>query len=271
MYTPITTISEVDKFVRDNIFLIAQRKYRWIYLDSETPTEIILFTKFIEYAFKSIANWKKRVSKKQRRPWVNHFNCAIRNWLVKYYPSRSEFVYGEEVLYEEDLCSNASSQGIQPVACACKDNCATACPNRWLEVECDSKCQSGSSCTNKEAQTPFDWQTIIDARYISKEIGVGLFAKTDIQEGTYLGHVAGFALTAAKTAKAIADGEGRYLFSWRELGTSFVRTINTHKYGNHTRFLNHSSAPNTQPQQWLSVGRMVIKFYAQRLIRKVSE
>ena len=264
----ISTIEEVDCFVRSNIFWVTQRKSRWIYPESSDPTDKFLFDRYIEYTFKTTAAWKKSLSKEKQKIFARDFDNAILNWLRKYYPTRVDFVYGEVVYYEDGL-PEKTPDIIDPVKCNCTNDCVEDCENRVLEVECGFNCPSGENCKNMEAQKPFNWQNIISVEYINKDKGAGVFAKEDIPGGAYLGVVSGFALSFTKTRKVIAEGGGNYLFSGKDSNRSVISTINPHKYGNHTRFFNHSCSPNTQPCRWSSAGRWVIKFYAQKLIRKV--
>lgn len=81
----VSRISDIDAFVRDNIFLILQRRTRWIYEDGNNDSDRELFEKFVAYAFKSEKNWLKKTTK-ATRPKIKHdFDNAVRHWMERYY------------------------------------------------------------------------------------------------------------------------------------------------------------------------------------------
>lgn len=269
MQSSISSYKKVDDFVRKNLFWIAQRDHRWLYPESQNPTEKILFEKYIQYTFKTVKTWRKKLSEADRWIYARRFDAAIRTWLEKYYPTRTRFVYGEEVFYDGQ--KENEDDIIEPYECLCEDNCIAFCPNRAMDVECDNRCRSGDSCLNKEGQQPFDWQSLLAVKYVNKKTGAGLFALRDIAQDTYLGRVAGFALSKDGTSQVIAGGGGSYLFNVSEKSQSLVVSINPHRYGNHLRFVNHHCAPNSAPFRSISQGRMIIKFYSLRTIHEVKK
>lgn len=77
-------------------------------------------------------------------------------------------------------------------------------------------------------------------KWVSPLVGYGLFAKEDIPQYSFVGEYTGIVRKRNKKQDSYND----YIFGYVAGGeaTSFV--VDAQKYGNHTRFINHSDDPN---------------------------
>jgi SET domain-containing protein len=79
-------------------------------------------------------------------------------------------------------------------------------------------------------------------RKVSEAVGFGVFANQRIPKGTFLGNYVG------EVIPYDAVGNNNYLFGMVPEVEDFHSglVVDAHKYGNHTRFINHSSRPNVK-------------------------
>lgn len=269
----------VDSFCRENLFIVLQRRTRWLFPDSTTPVEQELFKAFLRHCgFKSKENFLKKMSKKKRERRLSSFDFQITHWLRSRYPTYSPFVMSETINYDSLQLSDlqiarqrelGTPNGFETEVefSPFPNNCAI---NREALMECDDECKNGK-CTNKESISDFDWRKLMELRHVSKEVGAGVIAIVVIPRGTFLGLVTGEALSITQT-DIRKDGPNRdYLFSTDPESTSVVAAFDPKQYGNHTRFFNHCCAPNCHFQTWLAQQKWICKFYTTREVQEVSD
>lgn len=262
----VSTAEKVDAFVRENIFLILQRKYRWIYEDSAIELEQELFEKFVVFAFKSEKNWLKKTAK-ATRPKIKHdFDNAISSWLKIHYKGAVHFTFTNDII--DQLQVEQEEQSVYD-RCFCNEGCGDACINRQMCYECDEMCPSGETCRNREAQVSFDWKTSVQVLFVSDNVGAGVFSKKQLPGDTYLGYVSGIAVTLEGQNERLSTGVGDYMFKVASSKNEKTQAIDPRLFGNHTRFLNHSCSPNCRVEIWVVAGRKIAKIFTERVIEKV--
>ncbi len=108
----------------------------------------------------------------------------------------------------------------------------------------------------------------VTVRWISDQIGYGVFAESDIASGAYIGEYTG----TIRKRKWLADRRNDYCFEYTIgdwIYNPFI--IDAKGQGNFTRFINHSDTPNLEPLSVYADGVMHIVFIAQRPIPKGTE
>lgn len=111
--------------------------------------------------------------------------------------------------------------------------------------ECNSSCSCSLSCPNRVCQRGSFCNFLI--KMTTK--GWGLVAMDPIAKGTFIGAYAGKIITLEQSSKLSSAPERRsYLFDldYYNSTTPTQYTIDAFKYGNHTRFINHSCQPNSR-------------------------
>ncbi|QRV90807.1 histone-lysine N-methyltransferase [Ceratobasidium sp. AG-Ba] len=126
--------------------------------------------------------------------------------------------------------------------------------HRGVVVECNKRCMCSSSCPNRVAQQP---RTVPMDIFMPSIQGWGVRPLRSIKAGQVLGTFTGEILTREKagnctryvSARDLATGKkirfddyNRYLFDLDARHKKF--TLNCWRYGNWTRFINHSCDPN---------------------------
>eukprot|EP00112_Aurelia_sp_Birch-Aquarium-sp1_P018448 Seg4402.2 transcript_id=Seg4402.2/GoldUCD/mRNA.D3Y31 product="Histone-lysine N-methyltransferase SETMAR" protein_id=Seg4402.2/GoldUCD/D3Y31 len=112
--------------------------------------------------------------------------------------------------------------------------------------ECNSCCICGLKCQNRVVQMGLKFKLQV---YPTDQKGFGAKALEKIPKGSYVIDYAGEVLTYSEAARRITHkeaGEKNYLLTVREkFGPNLIRTdIDAEKFGNVSRFINHSCAPN---------------------------
>jgi len=78
-----------------------------------------------------------------------------------------------------------------------------------------------------------------EVKWISEEVGHGLYALSDLLAGTYIGEYTGL-VTPNNPYFRISN----YCFNYPHVKTRKALSIDAEHYGNRTRFINHSFTPN---------------------------
>ncbi|GMR52480.1 hypothetical protein PMAYCL1PPCAC_22675, partial [Pristionchus mayeri] len=160
--------------------------------------------------------------------------------------------------------------------CDCTDGeCGVSCLLRYLTVECGRKCPSGEGCTNKRMQKTKGAR--VEVYHTGSAKGFGVRALEPIKKGGFIIEYIGEVVTA----KA---GEKRKKLYARESPTRrhhYLMTvtdwqnrpfmIDATKYGNSSRFLNHSCDPNAICDKWSVARRFRMAFFAKKNIAAGEE
>jgi len=105
----------------------------------------------------------------------------------------------------------------------------------------------------------------VSVRFISKEVGHGVFAEEPIPKGSYLGEYTGIVRENRRVYFAPLNN---YCYEYPipdQIGRSFVIDATT---GNFTRFINHSYKPNLEPEYAFIDGFYHVIFISRREIRR---
>lgn len=269
----IIAIDYVDTFVRENIYQVLQLTASWVSLnpDESQKLKIELRDKYFVYAFGSEELWKKKkISWKDKLKHAKNFSSAINNWLVSRYLDHKGafFTHTDTMIYDEALFlpglnQNLNVDGPKGIHKKCPSNCEDEqCINRRKRMECDESCKV-SNCGNRESQGNFDWTELMQLQFISILKGVGLFSRRKLEDRQFLGQVVGEALPR-KQAQALNKNAvlKDYAFQLSTKEQDAVHTIDPKRYGNFTRFYNHSCSPNIGFEKWIVKKRAILKFYA---------
>jgi len=105
----------------------------------------------------------------------------------------------------------------------------------------------------------------VSVRWISEQVGYGLFAEEEIAQGSYVGEYTGI---VRRNDRRYFESMNNYCYEYPvddEIGRSFVIDATQ---GNLTRFINHSSRPNLKPIHVFYGGYYHLIFVALRPIQK---
>lgn len=268
--------SMAASFCRDNLFLVLQRRSRWLFPRSSIPVEQRLFEAYLQVrGIKSKENFFKRLSKKKQEQRLKAFDFSIAHWLRTRYPSYVPFVFSSTINYDGLQLTRAQAarqrllgtpNGYETeVKFSPFDHCHL---NRLALLECGDKCDG--TCGNKESSSDYRFEDFMELRYVDKDVGAGLYAIVDLPQGAYLGLVTGEALSATQNELREGGPNQSYIFSTKPDSKTVVVALDPKQYGNHTRFFNHSCEPNCQFETWLAEQKWVNKFYTSRVVHKVS-
>lgn len=269
-------VAMLDRFVRDNLYLVCQIERVWLRMDPRNDMERELLEKFIVYAYRSRQAWYNNSTASSRPKLLRAATATIQNWLTTNYPTRQVFDNIERVIYSNSL-TDVQPRGLEVPDddCGCRKtnrHCATNdCCNRGSNVECVLPCPaSGELCKNQESQRDFNWRELFSITLINRDVGAGVVAVRDLEKGSYLGTVVGVALTKAESDERRAQGAGNYLFKVGRDQGDIIHSIDTLEKGNYSRFFNHSCRPNMNMDHWSVGTKYAIKFYASGNIDCVS-
>ena len=143
--------------------------------------------------------------------------------------------------YETPGCH--CKQPRDPLAMGCMDDCI----NRMTYTECDPTCNLGERCSNTAIQK--HQSTAAVERFMTRDKGWGIRAKTDIPSGTFIMEYLGEVVTDKEFKRRMhtdykKDSHHYCLY----LGEGMV--IDGHRMGGECRFVNHSCKPNCEMQKW---------------------
>ncbi len=115
----------------------------------------------------------------------------------------------------------------------------------------------------------------VSIRFISSQVGYGLFAESDLEGGALIGEYSGVIQPGEDITAEITPGSGYetdytwdYPDSWYE---DLLLEINALKKGNELRFVNHSFEPNLVVEHTLLRNRWVIFFIARGFIKSGTQ
>lgn len=99
-------------------------------------------------------------------------------------------------------------------------------------------------------------------QYIHPLVGYGIIAGEDLPAWTYIGQYAG---VVRKRKKECGNP---YIFGYDIAGESTSYVIDAKEFGNHTRFLNHSSTPTLYSRWMIMEGLCRVIFYTHGAVAK---
>lgn len=150
--------------------------------------------------------------------------------------------------------------------CSYENPCDSDCINHKLSVECNPKyCPAKEKCQNQCFRRGQVIETTLKNAGFK---GVGLFTLEKIPADTFIIEYVGEIITGAELdirRKQLRCENGHLYFM--ELGKGMY--IDSGRFGNHARFINHSCSPNTRPEKWIVDNRNRIGLFANRDIAEV--
>ena len=166
--------------------------------------------------------------------------------------------------------------------CNCKISCdinSCNCINKHNQIyECNSNCLcKKKNCSNRIIQNGIKNSLII--KYINKTKGFGLFANNDISKGDFICEYIGEIISKEEAEKKIYMNhilkKPNYILQIRECYSnnfSLNTFIDSEKYGNCARFINHSCQPNLT-YEFVRIENFIphCAFYANKDIKKGEE
>ncbi len=141
----------------------------------------------------------------------------------------------------------------QSYHCSCKNVClpeqCECIKNHQQKFECNERCLCNKeSCGNRCIQFGLNHKFFI--KYISKMKGFGLFAEENIEKGDYVCEYIGNIITKNEAEQKIhfnhINQKPNYILQLKEEYQNIIINtyIDSEKYGNLARFINHSCEPN---------------------------
>lgn len=97
-------------------------------------------------------------------------------------------------------------------------------------------------------------------------IGLGLFAKADIEQEQFIMEYVGEVITNEMLNKRIVTSEHQYFMK-----LTSKELIDATEFSNESRFMNHSCDPNCEMQKWLVDGETCIGLFAVKQIARGTE
>ena len=164
--------------------------------------------------------------------------------------------------------------------CNCNESCEKEtcnCINKHNQIyECNSNCLC-KICSNRIIQKGISHSLII--KYINKSKGFGLFANDNISKGDFICEYIGEIISKEEAEKKIYMNhilkKPNYILQIRECYSnnfSLNTFIDSEKYGNCARFINHSCQPNLT-YEFVRIEHFIphCAFYANKDIKKGEE
>jgi histone-lysine N-methyltransferase SETMAR len=164
--------------------------------------------------------------------------------------------------------------------CNCNESCKKEtcnCINKHNQIyECNSNCLC-KICSNRIIQKGISHSLII--KYINKSKGFGLFANDNISKGDFICEYIGEIISKEEAEKKIYMNhilkKPNYILQIRECYSnnfSLNTFIDSEKYGNCARFINHSCQPNLT-YEFVRIEHFIphCAFYANKDIKKGEE
>lgn len=130
-------------------------------------------------------------------------------------------------------------------------------PDKLIQ-ECTQSCDCPSSCINQVVGSCCGKMNVqVSVKKTKNGMGYGLFADTDIEEGEFIGCYIGEMVIHDPSAKEKEEVDDAYYFEywpeinqyipgWQQVGRQLSLYVDARKYGNATRFVNHSCQPNLE-------------------------
>lgn len=155
-----------------------------------------------------------------------------------------------------------------PCSCNTGDRCGDQCLNRLLYTECSKgNCPCGNECQNMTIQKN---KVAPLARIETQNKGIGIKAKEFIANGTYIMEYLGEIVNEKdyeERTKTCRKGDDHFYGVNLENGLY----IDARRFGNESRFINHSCNPNCEMQKWCVNGISRIALFAIKDIRAGEE
>lgn len=165
----------------------------------------------------------------------------------------SDFIYISTPIYGKDA---PQQDPRSTIGCGCaSDSCGANCPcsgsyrnglllvsNSRILRECNSRCPCGPQCPNRLVQRGRQYSLTI--YYISPFIEWGVRADTFIPKNSFIEEYVGEIITMEESFLKL---DHEYMFDLDidcEYGEESAFTVDARRYGNATRFINHSCDPN---------------------------
>ncbi|GMS91746.1 hypothetical protein PENTCL1PPCAC_13921, partial [Pristionchus entomophagus] len=161
--------------------------------------------------------------------------------------------------------------------CSCKDGvCGVSCILRCMTVECDKKtCPSRDNCTNRALQQKKNVK--LEVFHTGTEKGFGVRALEPIMKGGFIMEFIGEVMTntmgekrSKQYARQFPTRRHQYMMTvtdWRNC----PYIIDSTKFGNQSRFTNHSCEPNAICDKWSVDGRFRMGLWAKKKIQAGEE
>ncbi|KAG3246341.1 hypothetical protein PI124_g8933 [Phytophthora idaei] len=141
--------------------------------------------------------------------------------------------------------------------CSCVGLCLVSCTNRRRRVECGpATCSIGESCSNRTWST-YGYDDVQLEIKLSPIAGYGAFALQPIFAGILVREYVGEIIDEDVKQKWYEEAFCEYLMVY---GPN--KYIDAKKFGNDSRFFNHSSAPNCRAEEWTVTGIYRIGIFA---------
>lgn len=103
----------------------------------------------------------------------------------------------------------------------------------------------------------------LSIRWIDSGLGYGVFANESFEAGIYIGEFTGL----VRQLHRVKPDQNEYCFHYPTRFFSWVyMAIDALDYGNETRFINHSDAPNLEPRCLLHGNLLHVAFFTKRVI-----
>ncbi|KAE9551802.1 hypothetical protein FO519_004973 [Halicephalobus sp. NKZ332] len=157
--------------------------------------------------------------------------------------------------------------------CTCKPNkdgygCSFNCLNVHLRMECGSRCVLKDKCQNKRFQ---NHEHAPIKPFFTGAKGWGIRAEAPIKVGQFIMEYVGEVIDVNETAKRLKRYSKNNHRHHYMMGLRNGAVIDATTYGNYSRFVNHSCAPNAETQKWIVDKQLRIGFFAVKNIGEGEE
>lgn len=141
------------------------------------------------------------------------------------------------------------------------------CINYERSVECDNNCTAG----NKRQNQRFAIRSYskVQRKHFGA-IGWGLIAAENIERNTFIIEYVGEVINSEQFDRRFNEAVKNKVSNFYFLQLKDGLYIDSAKYGNNSRFINHSCEPNCAPRKYIVKGQTRIGFFAKVKIPKVS-
>lgn len=180
-------------------------------------------------------------------------------------PNKEEFIPKPYRKITENIwIADMRSKKTSPSSCNCYPvRCDDSCLNVMMNIECSpSNCKS-SNCENRKFTYLIEDRTVV--RYVSKDVGFGLFASQNIGQGDRITQYLGEVIDKTEIRTRHSRDEKHLYFMLLD-----SNVIDASNCGNDSRFINNSCRPISAFLKWEIDGFEQIGIFANRNILKVS-
>jgi SET domain-containing protein len=133
--------------------------------------------------------------------------------------------------------------------CGCRVDCKEQCKNRKRRIECDrTTCNLKGACCNRRWAMYESRPTALKVGD-TRRMGYGVYALEAVGKGTIVCKYVGEIIDEKEKERRAAEPGCAYLMAYAN-----NKYVDAKRYGNESRFINHSCEPNCRAEEWTVQG-----------------